>query len=204
MKHTKLKKAFLSVLGVWIAAVTLFGVFISLTKPSYNEIIQKENAPYNDESRVENIPLIYRLISSISLIFNSPEKDSPSEMYSNYIGLVLIDSEYLINKAEIDAISAELQSRIDGVDARFYAENYVTRRIVTEYYVQKWNIAPSEKDISKLTSKGCSAEEAEYLLTEQKVIKRIFFFPQKLKQNMKTFSHQNIKASILSNMNIIS
>ena len=187
MKHKKLKKAFLSVLGVWIAVVTLFGIFISLTKPSYNEIIQKENAPYNGESRVENIPLIYRIVYSVSAAKDTTEEQSASDMYENYIGLVLIDSEYLVNNAEVDAISAELQNRTDGTETWFTALNYVERRIVTEYYAEKWNIVPSEDDIPELISKGCSEEEAEYLLTEQKVIKRLFFFSSKTKSYYEDF-----------------
>ena len=187
MKQTKLKRAFFATLGIWLAAVTLFGITISFSKPSYKEVTERDEAPYNGESRVENIPLIYRIVSSVSVIRNSPEEYSASEMYTNYIGLVLTDSEYLINKAEVDAISAELQNRTDGIEARFSALNYVKRRIVTEYYAEKWNIVPSEDDIPELISKGCSEEEAEYLLTEQKVIKRLFFFSSKTKSDYEDF-----------------
>ena len=177
MKQNKLKTAFLTTLCIWLIAVLAFGIAVSLSKPS-NKTLSTKEENQKAESRVENIPVIYRILSSVT----ASKSASADEAYSDFISSVLIDSEYTVNASEVKKLKSELDLRSNNADDNYYLALYhVERKIVTEYYAEKWNITPDTSEIEKLVSAGLTREEAEYTATEEAVINRLFFFSPSLK-----------------------
>ena len=177
MKQNRLKTSFFIALGIWVISVVVFGALISVSKNSHEELNASPKIQ-EVESQVENIPFVYRTIYTIT----ASKSTSASKAYSDFVSCVLIDSEYTLNSSEFEKLRTELDLRSENYNQNYdLALDHIQRKIVTEYYAVKWKITPDEEEIAKLVSAGLSQEEAEYSVTENAVINRLFFFSPSLK-----------------------
>ncbi|MBQ8897946.1 MAG: hypothetical protein IJY86_05655 [Clostridia bacterium] len=162
-----------------------------LILPELTNGFVKENTGYSSSEEFTGA-----IFESMTRSFRNEQRE---KTYRSFVDHIVTESEYVIDAFEFNSEYSDFFESIaysavmagvpleDQISASgyqnvyLYVRNNAQREIVTEYYAQKWNISPKESEIEALTSLGYTPEEAEYILTEEAVINRLYFFAPRLK-----------------------